>query len=93
MNRYLAVPHKEQTDRTVKNTPLKHCVETELQRYFELLDGQKPGELHKMVVGEVEHTLLDVVLRKTEGNQTRAAEYLGISRGTLRKKLKQHELE
>lgn len=78
---------------TSVKTPLKVCVETELQRYFEMLGGQKPGELYKMVVGEVEQTLLDVVLRKTGGNQTRAAEYLGISRGTLRKKLNQHTLD
>lgn len=73
-------------------TPLKQCVETELQRYFELLDGQKPCDLYKMVIGETELALLDMVLRKTDGNQTRSAEYLGISRGTLRKKLKQYEL-
>ncbi len=74
-------------------TPLKDCVEKELQRYFELLDGQKPSDLYKMVIGETELALLDMVLRKTEGNQTRSAQYLGISRGTLRKKLKQYELD
>ena len=74
-------------------TPLRDCVETELQRYFELLDGQKPSELYKMVIGETELALLDMVLRKTDGNQTRSAQYLGISRGTLRKKLKQYELD
>ena len=77
----------------VKRTPLRECVEKELQQYFKLLDGQKPCELHKMVVGEVEHALLEVVLRTTEGNQTRAAEYLGLSRGTLRKKIKLYDLE
>ncbi|MEM7291984.1 MAG: helix-turn-helix domain-containing protein [Pseudomonadota bacterium] len=76
-----------------KRTPLKDCVEKELQGYFELLDGQKPGDLYKMVIGETEQALLDFVLRKTDGNQTRSAEYLGISRGTLRKKLKQYELD
>ena len=74
-------------------TPLRDCVETELENYFTLLDGQTPSELYKMVIGEAEQALLDVVLRITEGNQTRAAEYLGMSRGTLRKKLKQHALE
>ncbi len=74
-------------------TPLKDCVEMELQRYFDLLDGQKPSELYKMVIGETELALLDMVLRKTDGNQTRSAQYLGISRGTLRKKLKQYELD
>ena len=54
---------------------------------------QNPSELYKMVIGETELALLDMLMRKTEGNQTRSAQYLGISRGTLRKKLKQHELE
>lgn len=76
-----------------KKTPLQDCVEKELQRYFDLLDGQKPSDLYKMVIGETELALLDMVLRKTEGNQTRSAQYLGISRGTLRKKLKQYELD
>lgn len=76
-----------------KSTPLRDCVEKELNKYFKLLDGQKPCELHKMVVGETEQVLLEVVLRTTEGNQTRAAEYLGMSRGTLRKKMKLYELE
>ena len=76
-----------------RRTPLRECVRSELERYFRLLDGQEPGELYKMVIGETEQALLEVVLHKTEGNQTRAAGYLGISRGTLRKKLKQYGLE
>ena len=88
------VPRKAVKKSTAcKRTPLRECVEAELKRYFELLDGQKPSELHKMVVGETEHALLEVVLEKTEGNQTRAADYLGMSRGTLRKKLKLYGLE
>ena len=78
---------------TAKSTPLRDCVEKELQQYFKLLDGQKPCELHKLVIAEVEQALLEVVLQKTDDNQTRAAEYLGLSRGTLRKKMKLYELE
>ena len=44
----------------------------------------------KFVLAEVEHPFLDMVMQYTRGNQTRAANMLGINRGTLRKKLKQY---
>ena len=92
------MPRKKKTSARVvaeidTHTPLKKCVEKELTKYFKLLDGQKPADLYKMVVGEAEQVLFQIVLRQTEGNQTRAAEYLGISRGTLRKKLKEYGLD
>ena len=46
-----------------------------------------------MVVANVEKPLLEVVLHQAEGNQTRAAELLGLNRNTLRKKLTQHGIE
>jgi Fis family transcriptional regulator len=73
-------------------TPLKRCVSEELARYFEALDGQKPCDLHKMVVGETEQALLQFVLEHTGGNQSRAAQLLGLNRGTLRKKLQYYAL-
>lgn len=69
-------------------TPLKRCVAEELERYFEALDGDSPCDLHKMVIGETERALLQFVLERTAGNQSRAAQLLGVNRGTLRKKLK-----
>ena len=73
-------------------TPLKRCVSDELERYFEALDGEKPCDLHKMVIGETEQALLQFVLDRTAGNQSRAAQLLGVNRGTLRKKLKYYGL-
>lgn len=73
-------------------TPLKRCVAEELARYFEALEGERPCDLHKMVIGETEHALLQFVLERTEGNQSRAAQLLGLNRGTLRKKLKAYGL-
>lgn len=74
-------------------TPLKRCVAEELARYFEALDGERPFELHKMVIGQTEYALLQFVLERTEGNQSRAAQLLGLNRGTLRKKLKTYGIE
>lgn len=73
--------------------PLRAQVETALQDYFLRLDGYTPAHLYKMVLKEVEPPLLATVMRHTRGNQTRAAEMLGINRTTLRKKLKQYELD
>ena len=63
-----------------------------LNSYFENLNGHKPGDLYQLVIGEVEKPLFRAVLAYTHGNQSEAAEILGINRGTLRKKLKDYKL-
>lgn len=68
-------------------TPLKRCVAEELERYFDELEGEQPCDLYRMVIRETEQALLQYVLAHTGGNQCRAAELLGMNRGTLRKKL------
>ena len=68
-------------------TPIQRCVRAELQRYFELLDGEPPNDLYRLVMQQVERSLLDTVLQQCGGNRSRAAVWLGISRGTLRGKL------
>ena len=60
--------------------------------YFASLNGHRPAHLYNMVLREVEEPLLKAVLDYTDGNQLRAADILGINRGTLRKKLKQFGL-
>lgn len=62
-------------------------VQESLQNYFVQLDGQDPTNLYNMVLAEMEAPLLKVVMHYTNGNQSKAAKILGISRGTLRKKL------
>ena len=57
------------------------------------LGGHEVNDLYHVVMNEVEPAILGVVMEHVEGNQTQAAEILGISRGTLRKKLKQYSLE
>jgi len=71
---------------------LRGSVEKALRNYFAHLDGQEVSDLYNLVLSEVEAPLLEEVLRYTRNNQTKAAELLGLNRGTLRKKLKQYDL-
>ncbi|AFJ02966.1 DNA-binding protein Fis [Methylophaga frappieri] len=76
----------------VRQAPLKECVDTALKNYFQQLNGAPAANLYEMLMTEVEVPLLKATLQHTHGNQSRAAEILGINRGTLRKKLKQYGL-
>ena len=76
----------------VNQKPLCDLTEEALGSYFETLNGHQPSALYELVIGEVEKPLLRTVLEYAEGNQSLAAEILGINRGTLRKKLRQHGL-
>jgi len=69
---------------------LRDSVEKALESYFAQLDGQPVTEVYDMVLSEVEAPLLEVVMRYTKDNQTKASVLLGLNRGTLRKKLKQY---
>lgn len=71
---------------------LAECVRRSLERYFRDLDGELANDVYDMVLGQVEKPMLEVVMRHAEGNQTRAAEMLGINRNTLRRKLNEHDL-
>ena len=66
----------------VTNKPLRDSVKQALRNYLSQLDGQDVNDLYELVLAEVEHPMLD--------NQARAANMLGINRGTLRKKLKKY---
>ena len=78
--------------RSETHDTLRNCVRRSLNDYFNQLDGEAVSELYPMVLAEMEIPLLEKVLGYTRGNQTKAAELLGLNRGTLRKKLKQYGL-
>ena len=68
--------------------PLRNVTEEALDNYFANLNGSKPSALYSLVLQEVEAPLFKAVMNYTKGNQSKAAEMLGINRGTLRKKLR-----
>lgn len=71
---------------------LRDSVEVAVNNYFQHLEGQDVTDVYEMVMSEVETPLLEVVMKYTRHNQTKAAQVLGLNRGTLRKKLKQYGL-
>jgi Fis family transcriptional regulator len=73
--------------------PLRDQVYEALRIYFHNLGDQQPNHLYDLVLQEVEPPLLEIVMERTCGNQTQAADLLGINRGTLRKKLRQYGLD
>ena len=82
----------KQSDTGATPRPLSAHIKTMLEAYFRDLDGHPPADLYQMVLSEVEQPLLETVLRYTRGNQSKAAAMLGLNRGTLRKKLKQYDI-
>ena len=71
---------------------IEECVRDSLEAYFKDLGGVEPASMYDMIMNVVEKPLLDVVMKHAEGNQSRAAEWLGINRNTLRRKLVEHKL-
>lgn len=71
---------------------LAQCVEEAMERYFMLLDGHDTTGLYDLVTKEVEAPMFRAVMAHTRNNQSKAAEILGLNRGTLRKKLKLYDL-
>ena len=80
------------TRRERRKQPIRRSVTSASDLYLQDMDGHEVNDLYHVVLSEVEPAILDVVMNYVEGNQTEAAEMLGISRGTLRKKLKLYGL-
>lgn len=75
---------------TQKNQPLHDSVRQSLENYLMQLKGPLPSNLYELILAEVEAPLMEAVMEYTKNNQSRAAIVLGLSRGTLRKKLKMY---
>jgi Fis family transcriptional regulator len=68
------------------------CMRASVEQHLNELRGAQPSDLHEMFLSAAEKPLLEVVLRHAEGNQSKAAEWLGINRNTLRRKLLDHRI-
>lgn len=71
---------------------IEECVRASLEGYFKDLRGIEPDGMYDMLVSAVEKPLLEVVMAQADQNQSRAAQWLGLNRNTLRKKLLEHKL-
>ena len=71
---------------------IQECVQSSLENYLRDLHGTEPDGMYDMLVTVVEKPLLEVVMRHADNNQSKAAQWLGLNRNTLRKKLLEHNL-
>ncbi len=91
--------NKDDIDNMTAPTPtpteisqLSHAVKHSIRRYLYELDGTLPNDMYDLVLKQIERPLFEAILEHTKGNQSRAAELLGLNRGTLRKKLRSYDL-
>ena len=75
-----------------RKQPIRRSVTSAIELYLDDMSGHDITDLYHVVLSEVEPAILDVVMKHVGGNQSEAAEMLGVSRGTLRKKLKLYGL-
>lgn len=71
---------------------IEECVRASLDGYFKDLRGTEPGGLYEMMVRVLEKPLLEVVMLQADHNQSRAAQWLGLNRNTLRKKIRELDM-
>ena len=74
------------------NQTIEEVVRASLEGYFQDLGGETPNGMYDMLLRLVEKPLLEVVMQQADNNQSRAAQWLGLNRNTLRKKLLDHDM-
>ncbi len=77
----------------IKENEIASCIRKAIGGYLNDLDGEKPGNLYSMVIQSAEKPLIEIAIQHTKGNQTQAADLLGINRNTLRQKMKQFQIK
>ncbi|HEX4046177.1 MAG TPA: helix-turn-helix domain-containing protein [Gammaproteobacteria bacterium] len=75
---------------SLETITLKQVVKDTLRNYFSNIGSEQPVDFYAILLEEIERPLLEVLINFTHYNQVKMAQILGISRGTLRKKLKQY---
>ena len=87
-----AITTLKQAEVASEDKPLRENVSRAMENYFSHIGNFEPKNLYEMVLAEVELPMLEKLMEKCRNNQCKASRWLGISRGTLRKKLKQYGL-
>ncbi len=77
----------------INESEIARCVRKAMDGYFRDLDGERPCAIYDMVISSVEKALLEMVLHRVDGNQTQAAQLLGLNRNTLRKKIREYGIK
>jgi Fis family transcriptional regulator len=72
--------------------PLRLNVQEAIRRYLEDMGQSQPESLYRTLMAEVEPPLIEEVLRYTQGNQSKTARILGMTRNTLRSKLNRYDI-
>jgi DNA-binding protein Fis len=85
-------PAMQKTQNQVK-TFLEKWLDKSIRQYVGAMDERNNGHLHELIMGGIEKPLVEIVLKETKGNQTKAANILGINRNTLRKKIAEYKIE
>ena len=75
------------------HTFLEKWLDKSIKQYVGAMDEKNNGHLHELIMGGIEKPLVEIVLKETNGNQTQAANILGINRNTLRKKIAEYEIK
>jgi Fis family transcriptional regulator, factor for inversion stimulation protein len=92
-------PGKRMDSLTMQNTQkkvhtfLEKWLDKSIKQYVGAMNEQNNGHLHELIMGGIEKPLVEIVLKETNGNQTQAANILGINRNTLRKKIAEYEIK
>ena len=86
INSHLNTSNKEEISQ------LSQAVKHSIRRYLYELEGTQPTNMYDLVLRQIEQPLFEAILEHTKGNQSKAAEFLGLNRGTLRKKLRNYDL-
>ncbi len=74
-------------------TFLEKWLDKSIRQYVGEMDEKNNGHLHQLIIGGIEKPLVEIVLKETGGNQTQAANILGINRNTLRKKIAEYKIK
>lgn len=84
--------NKPLVQRMRQTSTLRASVSAALNDYLGLVDADMVNDLYGLVLAEVEAPLLEAVMQKARSNQSKAAQMLGVSRGTLRTMLKKYKM-